>query len=441
MTKCYQTSFEFPSVKRRKVTVNFDGGDVTSHAGVQLLAQADRLLQLGDSVAKAIGDPRRQASCEYDLKELVKQRIYAIALGYEDLNDHDDLRHDLAIQTAVLRDQPLASAPTLHRLEQRAERTTAIDLHQVLFEQFVRQYKTPPKRLILDFDATDTPVHGDQEHRFFHGYYQNYCFLPLYVFCDRHLLVSYLRPSDIDPAKHSWAILSLLVKALRAHWPKVEIIFRGDSGFCRWRMLRWCERHNVRYLVGIAKNPRLLKAAERWVDLAKDCYHAFNNKQRLFTSVYYQARTWDKKRRVIVKAEHSARGSNPRFVITNLEQSERYLYDTLYCARGEMENRIKDQQLGLFADRTSCHRWWPNQFRQLLSGLAYTLLEGLRRLGLKDTPFEKSSPQTLRAKLLLIGAVVLRNTRRVNIMMSQAYPYQTIFSAVVAQLTAPLNSS
>ena len=233
MTKCYQSSIEFPSVKRRKVQADFTGGDITSNAGITLLARVDQKLGLTQAVAGALGDTRRGASCNHSLVELLKQRIYALALGYEDLNDHQALRHDLALQTATSRIETLASSATLCRLEQRADRDAAVAIHQILFEQFIRAHERAPKRLILDFDATDTPLHGEQDGRFFHGYYDHYCFLPLYVFCGRHLLVSYLRRSNIDAARHSWAILSLLVKALRQHWPKVEIIFRGDSGFCR----------------------------------------------------------------------------------------------------------------------------------------------------------------------------------------------------------------
>ncbi len=373
MTECYQTSLKFPSVKRRKVTADFSGGDITSNGGVGLLAQVDQQVGLTRAVAQAMTDGRRRASCDHTLLELLKQRIYALALGYEDLNDHGELRRDLALQIATSRIETLASPATLCRLEQRADRETAVAIHGVPFDQFVAAHPRPPMRLILDFDATDTPLHGDQEGRFFHGYYDHYCYLPLYVFCGRHLLVNYLRSSKIDPAKHSWAILSLLVKALRRQWPGVEIIFRGDSGFCRWKLLRWCERHAVRYIVGIAKNQRLQRQSQRWMAEAEALYQHTGTKQRLFASLSYGARSWDRSRRVIIKAEHSAHGPNPRYVVTNLPQGDQYLYDRLYCARGDMENRIKDQQLDLFAGRASSHRWWPNPFRQLLSGLAYTL--------------------------------------------------------------------
>lgn len=436
MTKCYQSSLPFPSVKRRKVEADFSGGDITSNGGIPLLAQVDTQMGLTRSVARALADTRRKASCDHSQEELLKQRIYSLALGYEDLNDHDELRHDLALQTATSRVETLASPATLCRLEQRSDREAAVAIHQVLFDQFVAAHDKPPKRLILDFDATDTPLHGDQEDRFFHGYYDHYCYLPLYVFCGRHLLVSYLRPSSIDPARHTWAILSLLVKALRQHWPKVEIIFRGDSGFCRWKVLRWCDRHNVRYIVGLAKNKRLERQSKAWTELAESLYLITGKKQRVFATICYGARTWDRPRRVIVKAEHSSHGTNPRYVVTNLPQTDKYLYDTVYCARGDMENRIKDQQQDLFAGRASCHRWWPNQFRQLLSGLAYTLFEGLRQRALRNTALAKASPNRIRLTLLKIGAVIIRNTRRIRILMSSACPHQDLFHIVTFRLNS-----
>ena len=436
MTECYQSPLRFPPVKRRRVEADFTGGDISSNAGIGLLAEVDCQVGLTRAVARALGDPRRQASCDHSLHDLLRQRIYGLALGYEDLNDHGELRHDLALQTATSRLESLASPATLCRLEQRSDRESAVAIHRVLFDQFIAAHAKPPKRLILDFDATDTPLHGDQEGRFFHGYYDHYCYLPLYVFCGRHLLVSYLRSSKIDPAKHSWAILSLLVKALRRQWPKVEIVFRGDSGFCRWKLLRWCERHDVRYIVGLARNTRLQRVSRQWTTLAEEQYRATGRKQRVFASVTYGALTWDQARRVIVKAEHNAYGANPRYVITNLPQGDQYLYDKLYCARGDMENRIKDQQLDLFAGRASCHRWWPNQFRQLLSGLAYTLFEALRRRALHDTPLANASPNRIRLTLLKIGAVIIRNTRRIRILISSACPHQDLFRTVAWRLNS-----
>ena len=434
MTECYPNPIRFSPVKRRQVEADFSGGDITGNGGIQLLSQVDRRLGLTRSVARSLEDGRRQASCDHSLGDLLRQRIYALALGYEDLNDHGELRHDPALQTASGRMESLASPSTLCRLEQRASRETAVAIHRVLFDQFVAAHPTPPRRLVLDFDATDTPLHGFQEERFFHAYYDGYCYLPLYVFCGRHLLVSHLRPSGIDGARHAWGILSLLVRALRARWPRVEIVFRGDSGFCRWRMLRWCEAHGVGYIVGIARNSRLQARARELMERAAAGYGATGRKQRLFGSVWYRARTWDHPRRVIVKAEHGARGANPRFVVTNLGQTDRYLYDRMYCARGDMENRIKDQQLDLFAGRASCHRFWSNQFRQLLSGLAYTLMEGLRRLALGGTVLAVASPNRIRLTLLRIGAVVLRNTRRIRLLLSSACPYQELFRTVAVRL-------
>ena len=427
MTKCYQRSFEFPRVNRRIVEARFDGGDITSDGGVLLLRQADRLTGLSDSIARALSDPRRQASCDHDVPGLVRQRLYAIALGYEDLNDHDGLRQDVALQTAVERDQWLASASTLCRFENRADRETAWRLHEVLLDQFIASFKRAPKKLILDFDATDDPVHGEQDGRFFHGYYRHYCFLPLYVFCGHQLLVSYLRPSNIDGAKHSWAILSLLVKRLRQVWPKVRIIFRGDGGFCRWKMLRWCDHHEVGYIIGLAKNKCLNRRTASLQDEAAACFAATGHKVRWFTDFQYAARSWDGARRVIAKIEHSQHGVNPRYVVTNLEGDAKQLYDKLYCARGDMENRIKENQLDMFGDRTSCQHWWPNQFRLLLASLAYTLIEAIRRIALKSTELANAYVGTIRLKLFKIGAVILKNTRRIRFLLASGCPYKELY--------------
>jgi hypothetical protein len=416
------------------VAAHFGGGAVSSDGGVLLLRQADRRLGLTAGVAAALGDERRAASCAHHVLGLLRQRVYALALGYEDLNDHATLRADPGLQTAVERDVPLASSPTLCRWENRADRETAWAIHRELVERFIASYTRPPRRLILDFDATDDAVHGNQEGRFFHGYYGQYCFLPLYVFCGGQLLVSYLRPSSTDPARHVWAILALLVQRLRQAWPEAEIVFRGDSHFCRWRLLRWCERHGVGYIVGLAKNPRVQAEAADLMAAARSAFEGTGQKQRLFADVVYAALTWDQPRRVIAKAEHGDLGSNPRFVVTNLDGEAQTLYDTVYCARGEMENRIKEQQLDLFADRTSCHRWWPNQFRLLLSSLAYTLLEAIRRLALQGTELARAQCRTIRLKLLKIGAVVVRNTRRVRFILSSGYPLQALFFQVAARL-------
>lgn len=434
VTNCTQTAFEFPSVKRRRVQASFDGGAITSDAGALLLRQVDRASGLTESVARALHDPRRRASCTHDWKTMLRQRIYALALGYEDLNDHQQLRTDVALQTAVEADSVLASQSTLCRLENAAAREHAVALHEVLIEQFIGSFPRRPKKLVLDFDATDDVVHGKQQGRFFHGYYDSYCFLPLYVTCRDQVLVSYLRPANIDGAKHAWAILALLVKRLRKAWPKVRIVMRADSGFCRWRMLRWCERHDVCYVIGIARNAsleRLVAPAQR---NAAARFERTAQKVRGFTEFTYAAKTWDKSRRVIARIEHTDKGANPRFVVTNLRTKPRVLYDRLYCQRGEMENRIKEQQLDLFADRTSCHHWWANQLRLLFSTLAYTLIEALQRLALQGTSLARAYAGTIRLRLFKIGAVIVRNTRRVKLMMSSHYPQQALFEHVYAKL-------
>lgn len=433
MTECYQKTLDLGRVQRRRLEAEFSGGEISSNGGVALLRQVDQRLGLSAAMAHAMGDPRRQASCRHRLDTLLRQRVYAIALGYEDVNDHEQLRFDAALQSACGQIQSLGSASTVGRVERRAERDTAWALHKVLVEQFIASFETVPEELVLDFDATDDAVHGQQEGRFFHGYYDGYCFLPLYVTCGEQLLVSYLRPSNIDGCKHAWAILSLLVRRLRQSWPGVRIIFRADSGFCRWRLLRWCEDHQVGYIVGLARNRRLQAQAAPLMDAARTRYQQTDNKQRLFERIEYAAGPWDRSRSVLVKAEHSLGGANPRFVVTNLAGDAQSLYDRLYCARGNMENRIKEQ-MQLFADRTSAHRWWPNQFRLLLSSAAYVLMQALRRLALADTALARAEVNTLRLKLLRIGAVILINTRRIRLLLPTSYPYQSLFTRAVERL-------
>ncbi len=289
-------------------------------------------------------------------------------------------------------------------------------------KQFIKRFESAPRELILDFDCTDDRVHGLQEGRHFHGFYYDFCFLPLYVFCGEELLVSYLRESNIDSAKHAWAILALLVKALRKRWPKVKIILRADSGFCRWKMLRWCERAGIHYIVGLAKNERLNTLSTKLHRRAQRKHQKTGHKVRLFTQFKYKAKTWDKKRRIIVKAEHSDRGANPRYVVTNLEGGSERLYDDIYCARGEMENRIKEQQLGLFSDRTSCHAWWANQFRLLLSSAAYVLLAALRRVGLSGTEWAHAQVGTIAYSQFSIPRLRFRLGSSTGIIFLSGFP-------------------
>lgn len=425
MTLCTTKTIEITRCKSRKVQANFNGGEITSDAGALLLKLADKMTGLTKRIE--INDPRCKGKIEHEAKSIFRQRVYGIALGYEDLNDHATLRKDTAIQTAVGSDKDLASSSTLCRFENAADQQLCWDINKAFVEVFIESFKKPPKEIILDFDATDDPVHGEQVGRFFHGYYKHYCFLPLYVFCGKHLLAAYLRPSNIDPALGAWAILKLLAQRFREVWPNVKIIFRADSGFCRHLMMNWCDKNNVGYIIGIARNARIEKLANPLIRKAKEQFIVEGKKQRLFGDISYAAETWRYERRIIVKAEHSAKGKNPRFLVTNLPGDSQRLYDKLYCARGEAENMIKAQQLDLFADRTSCMNWVPNQLRMLLSGLAYTLIEAIRRLALKNTQLEKASCGTIRLKLLKIGAIVLKNTRRIQLLLSSAYPYQKMF--------------
>jgi Transposase DDE domain group 1 len=428
---------EFGRLGRRVVEGRFDGGSMTSDAGVMLLGATDRRLGLIAAAARCIADPRDPLLIKHTVLDMLRQRVYGLALGWEDLNDHQALRQDVAMQTAVGVDADIASAPTLCRLEKWADKTTAWGLHQVLVEQFIASFKTAPKELVLDFDATDNPLYGQQEGRFFHGYYDSYCYLPLYVFCGQQLLCAYLRPSRIDGAKHAAAILKLLVKRLRQTWPQVRIVFRGDSGFCRQRIINFCERAGVHYIIGLARNARLQGITE-FMELAmKEAFEQTGLKQREVGEFVYAAQSWARERRVITRLEYGQQGNNPRYVVTNLTGKAQELYDGLYCQRGEAENRIKEAQVGLFATRTSCHHFQSNQLRMLLAALGYVLIERLRALALVGTTLATAQVDTLRIKLLKLAAVVTRNTRRIRLYLASNWPSADIFAHAMSQLRSP----
>jgi hypothetical protein len=442
MTDCNTTPLLFSSLARKNLLADFNGGDLTSDGGLPLLREVDRRIGLLDAINAALLDPRCPWLTVHDQRTLLAQRLFALAAGYEDLNDHQTLRNDTLLQMLTDRPlkagqkegDPLSSPPTLCRLENRVTRGDLLRLAAVLVEQFVASHPTPPDRLVLDFDATNDPVHGEQEGRFFHGYYDQYCFLPLYVTCGQQLLVAYLRPANIDGAKHSRAVLKLLVTRFRQVWPNVKIIFRADSGFCRWRLLRWADRHGVDYIIGLAKNVRLKRLARRSMITARWQHRRTGQKQRLFEEFSYAAETWDRPRRLIAKAEHTDGGENPRFVVTSLLGDPQALYDELYCQRGDAENRIKEQQLGLFADRTSCHDFLANQFRVLLSAAAYVLVETLRRVGLAGTELACAQVSTIRLKLLKIGGRIVRSVRRIVMHLASGFPLRETFKTVLRQL-------
>jgi hypothetical protein len=442
MTDCITQPLLFASVDRRQIVADFKGGDITSDGGLPLLREVERKIRLLEAINDALYDPRIAALTVHDQRTLLAQRVYAIAAAYEDLNDHNTLRRDPLLQALTERrlkasqeeGDPLGSPSTLCRLENRVTRSDLVRMARVFIEQFIASHDAPPEQLILDFDATDAPVHGRQEGRFFHGYYDEYCFLPLYVFCGDQLLAAYLRTADGDGARHSWAILRLLVERFRQVWPNVKILFRADSGFCRWRMMRWCDRHGVDYLIGLARNPVLERRAQPWTDQAQEQYQATGLKQRLFHELSYAAATWDRPRRVLAKAEYGDKGDNPRFLVTSLTGDAQELYEKVYCQRGEAENRIKEQQLHLFAGRTSCHDFLANQFRVMLSAAAYVLVETLRRVGLAGTELAQAQVDTIRLKVLKIGARVVRSVRRIVLHLTSAYPLQGLLAGVLRRL-------
>jgi len=438
VTDCNRQAVLFSSLGRQEIRADFAGGTLTSDAGGLLLREVDRQLGLVEALSDCLTDPRDPARIRHEQRTMLAQRIFAIALGYEDLNDHDELRRDPLLSVLADKppkpDEPLASSPTLCRLENRADRKALARMSAVLVEQFIASFDEPPSELVLDFDPSDLPVHGQQERRFFHGFYGHYCFLPLYVFCGSRLLVAYLRPSNIDAPLHSRAILKLLVARLRQAWPNVRIVLRADSSFARWKLLRWCEKNSVFYVVGLARNQVLERMAAPFMQAAEAEYERTQQKVRNFHELSYAARTWDRARRVIVKAERLEQGPNARFVLTNLDAPPAAIYDERYTPRGDMENRIKEQQLMLFATRASCHAFAANQFRLLLSAAAYVLIEHLRRTALNNTELAAAQVDTIRLKLLKVAARVVISVRRVVLHLSSAYPLQDLFRRVVARL-------
>ena len=456
MTECIQSTFEFAAHFSRQVVARFDGGTITTDGGGLLLREVDQRLNLLPRLAECFLDARSPLLVEHTVEQLVSQRVYGLALGYEDLNDHEQLRNDPLLGVlagkADVEDSPLAGKSTLNRLElsdgtpSRYKKITfwKAGIDELLVKVFVESYASAPEEIILDVDATDFPLHGEQEGRFFHGYYDSYCYLPLYIFCGDQLLCARLRQSNSDAAAGSLAEIQRIVAQIRADWPKVKIILRGDSGFCRNELMSWCESNRVDYVFGMARNqrlrriigPQMWEATQQWGKTGKPA--------RVFSEFSYKTKKrkkggWDRERRVVAKAEHIDGKENPRFVVTSLKAEQwapQALYEELYCARGEMENRIKEQ-FSLFADRVSSETMRANQLRLYLSAMAYVLVCGLRRLGLKDTELAQAQAATIRTRLLKIGAQVRVSVRRVYLAMAASYPWASLFAHVHANLREP----
>src|ERR687890_2221797 len=469
-TECNPAYLDFPMLGSRQVLADFDGGDISSDGGALLLRETELLTGIIRQFAACFTDHRDPDLTEHTVEELIAQRVYALALGYEDLNDHDGLRSDPLLATVVGKGDPtgqrrqrrrdrgkaLAGKSTLNRLEltpvgadqdSRYKKITCNThaVERLLVTLFLQAHPTPPPRIVLDLDATDDPIHGHQLGRFFHAHYKNYCYLPLYIFCGDHLLCARLRPSDIDASAGVVKQLKRIVAQIREVWPQVPILVRGDSGFCREEILRWCEDNGVDYVLGLAQNPRLVKAIVAPQEQARTRYQETKQPARVFAELRYQTqKTWSCERRVVAKAEHLDKGANPRFVVTSLEAQERPaqpLYEEDYCGRGEMENRIKEQQLHLFADRTSAATMRANQVRLFCSSIAYVLLEALRRLGLAGTGLAGAPCPTIQLKLLKVGALVRVTVRKVWVLLSSSSPHAEAFRRVhanLARLRTPL---
>jgi hypothetical protein len=446
MTQCTQDCFGFEAHFSRDVVARFDGGTMSSDGGALLLRQTNRRLNLLPRLAACFDDRRSPWLLSHRVEELVSQRVYALALGYEDLNDHDQLREDplLGVLSGKreLGEEALAGKSTLNRLELSTDqpsrykkihcRAEAVD--ELLTAVFVEAHQAPPERVVLDLDVTDLPLHGHQEGRFFHGYYDEYCYLPLYIFAGEHLLCARLRTADQDAAAGSLEEVVRIVGQLRAAWPEVEIILRADSGFCRDELMSWCEEHGVGYVFGFARNDKLRRIIATEMEQAARQQAATGKPARVFTEFLYQTTTssWSRARRMVAKAEQIEGKENPRYVVTNLQAEQwpaQRLYEDLYCERGEMENRIKEQ-LSLFATRVSAETMRANQVRLYFCAMAYVLLDGLRRLGLKGTELARAQATTIRLRLLKIGAQIRVTARRVWLSLASSYPLQPLFAQV-----------
>ena len=458
-TECSADLFGFAVVEGRDVVVAFDGGAITSDTGALLLGAADRAIRLTERFAACFHDERRQHLIEHEVVTLLGQRVFGIALGYEDLNDHDELRHDpmmavLAGKLEAKRDDcaPVAGKSTLNRLElSRLEPTryhkishNPIAIKRLMVDVFLEAHDRAPSEIVLDLDATDDPVHGEQEGRFFHGYYDCYCYLPLYVFCGRDLLAAKLRPASMDAAAGAVEEVARIVAQVRRRWPHVRILVRADSGFAREELMVWCEAHGVHFLFGLAKNDRLIAETASELARAEAKSRRTGKPARYFKDFRWRTRrSWGRERRVVAKAEFTAGEANPRFVVTSLTRAEcrpKYLYEKVYCARGEMENRIKECQLDLYADRTSTATMRANQLRLWFASMAYVLLCALRRIGLHHTPLANASCGTIRLKLLKIGALVRISVRRIKIAMASCCPAAPAWCDAAVRLNAAANA-
>jgi len=462
-TECTSGGLVFQGPGRREIHADFNGGDITSDAGVLLLQEVERRCSIVEQFAHCFDDHRDAGRVEHAVRDLLAQRVFGLALGYEDLNDHDELRFDPLLAAAIGKKDPkgatrarqrdqgagLAGKSTLNRVElsrpgdAERDRYRRIVLREELVDQvfldvFLQAHAKPPKRITLDLDATDDPLHGKQEGRFFHGFYGHYCYLPLYIFCGDHLLCARLRKADIDASAGTVDELRRIVAHIRRSWPKVEILVRADSGFCREEIMAWCENHAVDFVFGLARNKRLERKVASQLKEAERRSKKTGKPERVFDEFDYRTLdTWSRARRVVAKAEHVPGRSNPRFVVTSLKRStlgKQRVYEDLYCARGEMENRIKEQQLYLFADRTSSTSFRANQTRLYFSSIAYLLLEALRRIGLAGTDMAQALCSTIRTRLLKIGARIRVTVRRIWVAMAQACPYAQLFRRAVANL-------
>ena len=420
-------------LNNKEVEVSFEGEEVSTEGGLLLIDKIDKELNLIDQISNNLLDLRDQEKITHKLKDVIKQRVYSIISGYEDLNDHDILRDDKLYQTLIGKDESLASSSTISRLERDISLTNNIENQSILVNSFITSHKHPPSSIVLDFDPTDFTLYGKQENRNYHGYYKDYCYLPLIVTCNDHILAAYLRPSNIDGAKHVWAILSLLVKHIRKSWPDTKITFRADSGLCRHKILNWCERNSVEYIVGLSGNSVLNKKSRSLQESVKFEFEKTHIPQKQFTSFRYAASTWKCSRKVIAKCEHNAIGSNTRYIVTNIHGKDS-LYTDIYCKRGDMENRVKEVQLDMFGDRMSSSSFTTNQFRLLLSAISYTYLNRLKEI-LHIPNTARMYCNTLRLKVIKVAVYIRQNTRKIYIDFAKNHSYKSLLAQALNRLS------
>lgn len=426
----------FSNPFNRKKFANFSNHDISTDGGLLLLDKVESKFNIISDAVALVRDRRNQKYITHTMESILKQVIYGICMGYSDLNDHEDIRLDNLYKSVLNKEEDLASDSTLSRIENNVDHATIININKLMVEKFISSFKSEPKELTLDIDATDVELHGNQEGRHYHGYYREYCYVPLHVTCGDELLISYLRPANQDGFRHSWPIIGLLIKRIKQAFPNVKITVRADSGFMRHKFIGWLEQKGIKYIVGMAQNKRLLKKVENEIEIVKDLYEENQETTAKYKAFNYKADSWKRERKIICKIEKNYHGSNIRFIVTNINDNPKELYRNNYCQRGAMENKIKYVQLDLFGDRLSSCEYLSNSFRLMLSSLSYLLMQKLKTHYLKYTNLKKATANTIRLKLLKLATLIKVNKTSIRFEFSANYKYKNLFKILLPKLFA-----